>query len=80
METSKETCGLYGKYEICLQTSSEDEIRPVCSSDFNDEALMSLVEGNPRQSTRDLLKMLKTSQSTKNRENQRAGSLGFRCS
>lgn len=39
----------------------EDEPRPWCSLDLDDEALKSIIESNPYESTKELVKMLNTS-------------------
>ena len=49
---------------VCGDTSLKDEPRPGRSSDFDAEALKSLVEWNARQSTRKSADKLNTSQSS----------------
>ena len=67
-------------------TSLKDEPTPGRSSEFDAEALKSLVECNARQSTRELADKLNTSQSTicrhleKMGESQQAGCLRSTCS
>ena len=65
-------------------TSLKDEPRPGCSSDFDDDALKTLVKCNAHQSTRELADKLNTSQSTICRHlekigSQQAGCLGSTC-
>ena len=75
-ETAEKICNVYDKGNITNQavrnwfvklrsedTSLMDEPRPGCSSDFDAEALKSLMECNAHQSTRELAEKLNTSQS-----------------
>lgn len=86
MATAKKICSVYGQGVITDrqvrnwfvkfrsgETSLKDEPRPGRSSGFDDEALKSLVESNPRQSTRELAKTLNTSQSTVRRHLEKIG-------